>query len=297
MLSCPSWSLIYEVGKYDDMMVTIIVTCIINGLFILPGILLNSIILIAIVKTPSLQSPSNWLLSNLMFTDLLMGLLGQPLYIVIKVWSVQGVLHERCVAGIVEHFFANTLPLSLMLTLSVSSLDRYLAIRLMLQYRTTMTSFRAMLTIIVVWIFAILCWLSLIVLGKKGFVIFLAVIFLICLIFTFIAYFKAFRGLRRHQSQVSSPDNISTVCINVKKYHRSFTTMLCVFLLQLLLYTPDICAKFISVNHTTRSSLIAILVSDTIVYINATLNPLFFIWRMRDVRRACKTIFRKILKK
>ncbi|XP_031573744.1 adrenocorticotropic hormone receptor-like [Actinia tenebrosa] len=297
-LHCESWSLIDDVGKIDDFVITIVITCIINGLFILPALILNGIIIIAIIKTPSLRNPSNWLLSNLIFTDFLMGFLGQPLYIVINIWRVQGVLYEHCPTGIAERIFTNILPLSLMLTLSVSSLDRYLAIRLMLQYRTTMTSFRAIIIIVTLWVFAMLCGLSLFFMGQKGFVILLAIIFMICLLVTFVAYFKAFHGLRKHQTQVSSPDNVSTVCINVKKYHRSFTTMLCVFLLQLLFYTPDICAKFFSVDQTTpKSSLIATLVSDTIMYANATLNPLFFLWRMRDVRRACKNLYKKIFRK
>lgn len=296
-IHCAPWSLTDDVGKIDDIVITIVITCIINGISILPVLILNGMIIIAIIKTPSLRNPSNCLLCNLMFTDFLMGLLGQPLYIVTKVWSLQGVLYRHCAIGIAERIFANILPLSMMLTLSVSSLDRYLAIRLMLQYRTTVTSFRAILIIIIVWMFAVLCGLSLLVVGQKGFVIFLAVIFTVCLLVTFVAYFKAFHGLRRHQTQVSSPDNVSAVCINVKKYHRSFTTMLCVFLLQLLFYTPDICAKFLSVNQATKSSLIANLVSDTIMYANATLNPLFFLWRMRDVRRACKNLYKKIFRK
>lgn len=289
------WTLTSNHAKYDKLYNdTAIATCVINGLLALPTIGLNGLIIITIIKTKSLRSASNWFLGNLMLTDLLMGLCGQPLYILARIWNLKG-FEVLCGLGITERFFANTLPLTLMFTLTVSSLDRYLAIRLMLQYRVKMTSFRAIMMIIVLWLFAILCGCLLIVFGPSGFTIFLGVTFLVCLIVTFIAYFKAFHGLKRHQNQVSTSENLT--CINVKKYQRSFTTMLFVFLLQLIFYTPVILSKFIIAHdYTGTNCFTMIFITDTIIYVNATLNPVFFIWRMRDVRRACKRTIKKMLK-
>lgn len=290
--SCKSWPLPSDYLKYSKLYrETAYATSIVNGILMLPNIGLNGIIIITILRTQSLRNASNWFLGNLMLTDLLMGLCAQPLFIVSRIYRLKGIMN--CDLNTSERFFANTLPLTLMLTLTASSLDRYLAIRLMLQYRAKMTSFRAIIVIITLWVFSVGLGCLISILGRTGFTTFLGIVFLICLIVTFISYFKAYHGLKQHQNKVSSNEN--NTCINVKKYQRSFATMLCVFLLQLVFYTPDIFAKFM--EHTSSPYLIVILIADTIVYINATLNPVFFLWRMRDVRRACKKTVNKILGK
>lgn len=268
---------------------------VINGLLILPTIGLNGVIILTILKTRSLRNASNWFLGNLMLTDLLMGLCGQPLYIVARIWSLNS-FQEECELAMAERFFSNILPLTLMTTLTVSSLDRYLAIRLMLQYRANVTTFRAMIAVFLLWIFSFICGGLLVAFGPAGFMVFLGIMFIVCLGVTFIAYFKAFHGLKRHQAQVNPAE--STTCINVRKYQRSFMTMFFVFLLQLVFYAPVITCHFIiAANYIDTRSFILIFIADTITYTNAAVNPVFFLWRMREVRRACKRTLKKLFTK
>ena len=59
-----------------------IANCILNAPLILLSIIGNALVLAAILKTPSLRSPSVIFLCSLAVSDLLVGLVVQPVYIV-----------------------------------------------------------------------------------------------------------------------------------------------------------------------------------------------------------------------
>ena len=59
-----------------------IVNCAINGPLILIFIIGNALVLAAIFRTPSLRSPSTIFLCNLAASDILVGIVVQPVYIV-----------------------------------------------------------------------------------------------------------------------------------------------------------------------------------------------------------------------
>ena len=60
---------------------TIYIYCAIIGLLIPIAILGNSLVLAAIIRTPSLHSPSSAFLYTLAMSDLIVGFFVQPLYI------------------------------------------------------------------------------------------------------------------------------------------------------------------------------------------------------------------------
>ncbi|EDO36322.1 predicted protein [Nematostella vectensis] len=288
--TCLRWHMTYNHVKSPAHTLCVLVTSILNGVLALPAVLLNSIVIAAILKTRHLRTPSNFLLFNMAITDCVIGLLLQPLYIVARVLEQKDLKNVYCHIGILANYLTNTLPLALMLTLTAMSIDRFLAIKLMLRYRSSVTSSRVLSLLIALWSVVLLWGLSPIGVYRETFIAFLAVVFSLCLFVTFTAYWRAFRGLRVHQARVTpiNPDtNEAAVCINVRKYHRSFTTMFCVFLLQLIFYIPDICCKILQLTYGASAALsVAIVVADTFVFLNATANPLFYFWRLRDVRRA-----------
>ena len=62
----------------DNFVVTI---CLLNGLLMLLTIMGNVLVLTAMLKTPSLRSPSTIFLCSLAASDLLVGFVVQPMYI------------------------------------------------------------------------------------------------------------------------------------------------------------------------------------------------------------------------
>ena len=68
-----------------ELFVTNILTCILNVLFSIITCVGNSTILLAIKNTRDLHSPSYVLLGCLAFSDLLVGLICQPLFVGVKI--------------------------------------------------------------------------------------------------------------------------------------------------------------------------------------------------------------------
>ena len=54
----------------------------VNGSLAIFAFLSNLVIIVTVIKTPSLQKPCNILLSNLAFADFLTGVIVQPMFIV-----------------------------------------------------------------------------------------------------------------------------------------------------------------------------------------------------------------------
>ena len=63
----------------------IIINCVLNALLMLMSILGNALVLAAIIRTPSIRStPHMIMLCSLAVSDLLVGLIAQPIYIVLQ---------------------------------------------------------------------------------------------------------------------------------------------------------------------------------------------------------------------
>lgn len=70
-----------SVGDHSRLQTVVIINCALNVPFMLIAIIGNTLVLSSIWKTPSLRSPSTVFLSSLAVSDLLVGLVVQPLYI------------------------------------------------------------------------------------------------------------------------------------------------------------------------------------------------------------------------
>ena len=63
----------------------VIANCILNAPLMLLSIIGNALVLVAILRTPSLRSPSVIFLCNLAVSDLLVGLVVQPVYVAAEI--------------------------------------------------------------------------------------------------------------------------------------------------------------------------------------------------------------------
>ena len=122
-----------------------IANCILNAPLMLLSIIGNALVLAAILKTPSLRSPSVIFLCSLAVSDLLVGLVVQPVYIVEQMVKTVPKLQEA-VGGM---GFAGC-GVSLW-TMTAITVDRFLALYYHLQYPNLMTTSRAIYTIVTIW--------------------------------------------------------------------------------------------------------------------------------------------------
>ena len=161
----------------------------------------NSIILVALHKESSLHPPSKLLYRCLATTDLLVGLVAQPLYA--TYWmSVFQEHWSRCRyardAGYVTSY---VLILVSLMTMTAISVDRLLALLLGLRYKQIVILKRTYIIVTTFWVFTLV--------ASFNAIFYLLIIFLysslvisFCLVISFASYTKIFYTLRYHQAQV-----------------------------------------------------------------------------------------------
>ena len=98
----------------------------------------------SVFRTPSLRSPSTTLLCGLAASDVIVGLIAQPLFIIRELIPNDTLFH------MVFFFSCNGCGVSL-LTMTLISLDRYAALHYHMRYATMVTSKRVICTLATMW--------------------------------------------------------------------------------------------------------------------------------------------------
>lgn len=126
-----------------------IINCFLSAPLMLLSITGNSLALAAILRTPSIRSTSMILLCSLADSDILVGVIVQPLLIAdtLKSLTTQDPLLNSVSA--MTGFFVVGVSLATMTAISV---DRFVALHCHLRYATIVTERRAMFTVGIIWL-------------------------------------------------------------------------------------------------------------------------------------------------
>ena len=133
-----------------ELFVTNILTSILNVLFSIVTCVGNSTILLAIKNTRDLHTPSYVLLGCLAFSDLLVGLLCQPLLVGVKIAEFERSFTVYCWLRILQSRSAWTTAGVSFFTIAAVSVDRLIALHLHLRYTAFVTVSRVMKTTLVI---------------------------------------------------------------------------------------------------------------------------------------------------
>ena len=118
-----------------------IVLAVVNVFFATFAFLSNLAIIVAIIKTPSLQKPCNILLCSLASADCLTGITAQPMFVAWRFFlqrAQRSCLHQRLMFDV--YFTVNLFAVGLALSIIVIiSFDRHYALSRPLVYRTNAT--------------------------------------------------------------------------------------------------------------------------------------------------------------
>ena len=253
----------------------------------------NTLILVALHKVTSLHPPSKLLYRTLAITDLCVGIIAEPL----RATYLLSVVNERwtiCRKAFEAAFLIAVILCSVSLfTLTAISVDRLLALLLGLRYRQVVTLKRTYLSITFFWVVSIFgtimhFWSRLVTRWYVNIVISL------CLVTSFISYTKIFLTLRHHQFQVQ--DNIhheqpnQGIPMNIARYKKAVSNAMWVQMTSVVCYLPfGIVVVWLNQNELTSSTYDAwFSVTATLVYLNSSLNPALYCWKMKEVRQAVK---------
>ncbi|XP_078365244.1 melanocyte-stimulating hormone receptor-like [Oculina patagonica] len=290
-LSCSIVGVNVEQSK--DTEITNILTCVLNSAFCLITCMGNSMILHVIRKTQELHSPSFAFLFCLAASDLFVGLICQPFFVAYKVAELGNDFNVYCTLRMIQSLSSWTTSGVSLLILSGVSIDRLLALTLHLRYNMVVTIPRVIQTAVCLWIFAITVVISRF--WMKKWIVIPAGILALTFFVTTASTLKIFQIVRRHRRQISQQQQCVQInTVNVLRCRKSAVTVLYVYGLFLIFYLPFLVTMFVdSFVGYTRTVKIAYDYTSTVVFINSSLNPLVYCWRIKAIRRAVKNTLRK----
>lgn len=269
----------------------VIVNCALNAPLIIVAIIGNLLVLVSILRAYSLFSPSITLLCSLAMSDLLVGLVLQPLYIA-NALTGNSPLKQAL----------NTTVFALcgvsLLTMAVISVDRFLALHYHMRYPNLMTRHRAIYTTVTLWIFVfMLSFLNFWTIN--AYYLTSAASILICLLVSTVYYIKIYCIVKQHQLQIhtrqkavetNTTDINQTMLRSTKNAKNTFIY----YIVMILCYTPVFVAMailFISPSHWNKGWILA----DTVIFMNSSINPFLYCWRLRELRTAVVKTVRQML--
>ena len=290
VLVCKSKTIPEETAILD------ISTAIVNIIAILPAILGNVLILLAIRKTSSIAMPTKVLLGSLAFTDLGVGLLAQPLY---AVKTLSSDVLTRCVSGVLFDILSGHLSITSFFSVMFISLDRFMALHLKLRYRTVVTLKRCLFIAVLVRLVALPWGLTFIWMHKVYFLLILTIL-PICLVISSLSFIKIYLILRRKQKCFKTPAQHKSLrqvdALTVSRYRESVNSMFIIFCALLVAYIPAWIVVLVRIIYGRTEYLDkATTATLTIVLLNSTVNPILYLWRMKDLRQSALEVIAHII--
>ena len=260
----------------------------VNILFSITSSLGNILILIALRKVTSLHPPTKLLFQCLAITDLGVGLTSQPLFATVLL------IDYRNVNWSVSVIFFNYLSIifcgvSLLISTALS-VDRLLALLLGLRYRHVVTLKRVRIAVAGCWLTALVTALVIFLTRGKIFPRIVMISIILSVIISLSSYTKIVLKLRQHQTSVQENvhqgmANAGGVPINLEQYKRTVISIALVQIALIARYVPFLITVMI-VQLNSIPNNVFLLVSTTFVFLNPSLNPFLYFWRIKEVRQA-----------
>lgn len=270
-----------------------IVNCVLNGLLSFTAAFGNGIVLFAIWRTPALHSPSNTLLFGLALTDFFVGLVTQPLKVasssIFLVFKENGPLALRNAFDVLS-----IIPTGAsFLTATAISVDRYLVFYLHLKYQVLVTNKKVVVIIAFSWLCSILfgfIWTQ----NTQAYYLIAIIAFVISFSIMVLMYYKIYRVVRRHRAQIQAQahvvveQNVSSQLCFSRSTKSAMNTFYVCFILFLCFFPYFSTACVIQLTGSSLTKYIVLQYTGTITFLNSSLNPLVYFWRIGEIRVAIK---------
>lgn len=278
----------------------LLVNCVLNLICSFIAVAGNGVILLVIWKTRSLHTPSNSLLFGLALTDFFVGLLTQPLYVATMLVYVISKKNSALALSNAFDVLSSVLSGASFATATVISIERYLVFHLHMRYHAIVTTKKVKVIIAVVWLLSCV-WGFMWIYNRQLFYYSGFVLTIVCVIVLTAMYFKIYQIVRRHQAQILAqvrrggsrqPKFLSQFFFS--RWKRSAVNTFYVYFLIFLCTFPYYCT--VGVIQLTGHSLtkqIVLEFAGSITFINSSLNPLFYYWRVTEIREAIKRTLKR----
>ena len=267
-----------------------VVTCVFNVFLSYTAIVLNILTIHAIRKTLSLSNPLRTLLLSLAVSDLGVGLTAQPLYVAVRVMELKQAENSRTYKATYIAFLVSTnmFIFTSSLLVVVLNTDRFLAIRLCLRYKELVTHKRVVAVVISIWVLSAI--LSIIRLWISVNIIF-GILCFVCALTVTVLSFKTYSTARGQINQIQvmeltvQQEAQNGEMANVERLRKFPMAAIYLCLVFIVCYLPYVCILWtISITSEPVNAVIQ-RCAGTLVFLNSSLNPLIYCWKMRHSSR------------
>ncbi|XP_078343442.1 melanocortin receptor 5-like [Oculina patagonica] len=262
----------------------------------------NALILNSLHKESTLHPSTKLLFRCLAVTDLCVGFISQPLYVtfIFAIFDIRKITWDFLFyIGEGIHVTSIILCGMSILTSTAISVDRLLALLLGLRYRHVATLRRTRAVIVCFSVISFSCgavyfwshsisWIVIYIFG------------VLCLIISILSYTKIYVTLRQHQAQVQDhvhrgQPNGGGIPLNIARYKKSVSSIAWVQFVLVVCYVPFLVVTIlINTTETGLTLYMVWLVTITLVYLNSSLNPILYCWKIKGVRQAAKDTIKQL---
>ena len=285
-------------AEVEDLYWTSIANCVFNSFLAHTAVMLNIVTMHAIRKTSSIPKTLKTLLLSLAVSDVGVGLLVQPYYISLLIKHLQLIV-PNCNTYVPFYLISTSFCTASFLGVVAISVDRFLAIHLHLRYQELVTHKRVVAVVISIWLLNALVPFLMLSIPLDIYVVIIVIEVAVGLVITTMVYIRIYLAVRRHKNQiqvlqvqqVAQAGEVAIFSSLVKSAVGTFYVYI-VFLLCYLPFLISLVAKKMNGASIVlkRFSLVAV----TLAFLNSSLNPVIYCWKMRRIRHAVINILRNI---
>ena len=260
----------------------------------------NALILISLKNVSSIHPPTKLFFRCLAVTDLCVGLIAQPLFAINIIFRTIKCLkmNENVLHYVFNIWGALTMAFCSLsvATMTAISVDRLLALLLGLRYRHVVTLRRVRVIITCFCLIASSCgwlWVKRIDIAKKV----SPLLLILYLVTTIFCYTRIHLKLRHQQAQVQNnvphtQQNEEGIPLNIARYKKTVSSIMWVQLALVACYLPWIIAAVLDANGIQHD--VAWFAVITLFYLNSSVNPILYCWKIREVKQGVKGTIRQL---
>ena len=288
-------------SEYEDLHSSLITNCVFNSFLCYTAIMFNIVTIHTIRKTSSLPETLRTLLLSLAVSDVIVGLLVQPFYTsLLAKWIQRNI--PNCSNHTVFVIITNFFTLASFSGVVAVSVDRFLAIHLHLRYQELVTHKRVVAVVISIWVISMFLSLFTLWLPLDIYSLIFTILGVVGLALTTLVYIRIYLVVRRHKNQIHDQAlQVQQVAqteemANFASLIKSVVSIFYVYFVFLICYLPFfICLITIKLSGTSVALKRFFLFSVTLVFLNSSLIPVIYCWKMRHIRHAIMDIPRNIM--
>jgi len=270
----------------------VIINCLLNAALMPIAILGNALVLVAIIRTPSIRSTSMLMLCSLAVSDLLVGIMVQPLYIAHH-------LTKETLLYLLEGITGHSVCGVSFLTITAITVDRFIALHYHLRYPTLVTKSRVKHTLLSIWFFSF-ALSGFYILNRRVYRALMSIIIAMCFIVSTFCYIRIYQILRHHLAEIATQQRVVQSFndrnhnTHIERFEKSVLSTFVFYIALLICYFP------MYIFLTLRGPLSMDWhqewnFSATLVFSNSAINPFLYRWRLRELRLAVDRTARLML--